>query len=164
MQFAQRRHVALALLILAVSPALAAAQSAKLVKPPKGAIVLFDGKDTSMWCERGSKDACQWDVIDGCLVVKGGAPDLMTKREFGDYRLHLEFWLPLMADQTSQGRANSGVYNHGRYEVQILDSFHNPTYAFGGCGAIYEQKDPDKDAILPPETWNSYDITFRAPR
>ena|SRR5579862_9249085 len=133
-------------------------------KPPRGAVVLFDGNDTSQWCERGSKEDCKWDVVDGCLVVKAGQPDLMTRREFGDYRLHLEFWLPLMADQTSQGRANSGVYNHGRYEIQVLDSYKNPTYQFGGCGAIYGQKDPDKNAILPPEQWNSYDITFRAPR
>src|ERR1700722_19266459 len=100
MWFAQRRSVALVLFALAVIPILASAQNARLVKPPKGAIVLFDGADTSKWCQRGSKDACQWDVVDGCLVVKGGTPDLMTKREFGDYRLHLEFWLPLMADQT----------------------------------------------------------------
>lgn len=88
----------------------------------------------------------------------------MTKRQFGDYRLHVEFWLPLMPNETSQGRANSGVYNHGRYEVQVLDSYNNPTYAMGGCGAIYGQEDPIANAIIPPENWNSYDITFRAPR
>jgi len=151
------------LLLLLLAPF--AATSQKLSpKPPKGAIILFDGKDTSQWVERGSNAPCGWDVADGCLIVKAGHPDLMTKQEFGDYRLHVEFWLPLMADQTSQGRANSGVYNQGRYELQVLDSYHNPTYQFGGCGAIYGQHDPDHDAIKPPEEWNSYDITFRAPR
>lgn len=134
------------------------------LKPPRRAILLFDGKDSSKWIQRGTNAPCQWDVTDGCLVVKTGTPDLMTKQEFGDYRLHVEFWLPLMADQQSQGRANSGVYNQGHYEVQVLDSYQNPTYKFGGCGALYGQKDPDVDAIIPPERWNTYDITFRAAR
>jgi hypothetical protein len=135
-----------------------------MAKPPRGAIVLFDGKDASKWHERDSTDECKWDIVDGCLVVKPGMPDLVNKLEFGDYKLHVEFWLPLLPNETSQGRANSGVYNHGRYEIQVLDSYNNPTYKFGGCGAIYSQKDPDKNAIIPPENWNTYDIMFRAPR
>ena len=135
-----------------------------MARPPRNAIVLFSGKDASLWHQSSSTDECKWDIVDGCLVVKPGAGDISTKREFGDYKLHVEFWLPLMANETSQGRANSGVYNQGRYEIQVLDSYHNPTYKFGGCGAIYSQKDPDKDAIKPPEQWNTYDITFRAPR
>ncbi|MBS1722267.1 MAG: DUF1080 domain-containing protein [Armatimonadetes bacterium] len=133
-------------------------------KAPKGAVVLFDGTSTKEWVHRGTGKPCEWDIVEGALVVKQGTPDILTKREFGDYRLHLEFWLPLMADQTSQGRANSGVYNHGRYEIQILDSFKNPTDAFGDCGAIYGEKEPDQYALLPPERWNTYDIVFRAPR
>lgn len=132
--------------------------------PPPGAIVLFNGKDTSAWVHRGNNEPCRWKVENGELVVTPGQPDVMTKQAFGDYRLHVEFWLPLMANARDQGRANSGVYNHGRYEIQILDCWNNKTYAFGGVGAIYGQKDPDKDAIKPPENWNSYDILFRGPR
>lgn len=157
-------RVLLSLAVLGVGPAMVHGQTGNTSKPPKGAIILFDGKDASKWEHRKSKEPCKWDVVDGCLVVKAGAPDLQTKQDFGDFKLHIEFWLPLMADQTSQGRANSGVYSHGRYEIQVLDSYQNPTYPFGGCGAIYEQKDPDKNAIKPPEQWNTYDITFRAPR
>ena len=126
--------------------------------------MLFDGKSTEHWVHRGTNAPCQWEVKNGELIVKSGQPDIMTKQSFGDYRLHVEFWLPLMTDAKDQGRANSGVYNHGRYEIQILDSYQNPTYKTGGCGAIYGQKDPDADAIKPPETWNTYDIDFRAPR
>ena len=131
---------------------------------PKGAIVLFDGKDASAWVQNSNRAPCEWDVKDGCLIVKAGKSEIVTKQQFGDYRLHLEFWLPLMADQKDQGRANSGVYNQGRYEIQILDMYKNTTYQYGGCGAIYGQKDPDMDAIKPPEEWNSYDILFKAPR
>jgi hypothetical protein len=133
-------------------------------KPPRHAVVLFSGTDASQWHQKDSTDPAKWDIVDGCLVVKPGTGDIVSNRQFGDYRLHLEFWLPLLADKTSQERANSGVFNHGVYEIQVLDSYQNPTYKTGGCGAIYGQKDPDQNAIIPPEQWNSYDITFRAPR
>ncbi len=126
--------------------------------------MLFGGKDTSAWIHRRSGEPCKWEVSDGALVVVAGTADIVTKQEFGDYRLHLEFWLPLEADRKDQARANSGIYNQGRFEIQILDSWENPTYAFGGCGALYGQKDPDRDAIKPPEQWNAYDILFQAAR
>lgn len=131
---------------------------------PQGAVVLFDGKDTSAWVHRNSREPFAWKVENGDMVVTAGKPDIMTRQEFGDYRLHVEFCLPLMPEAKDQGRANSGVYNQGRYEIQILDNWNNSTYATGGIGAIYGQKDPDKDAIVPPGWWNTYDILFRSAR
>jgi len=135
-------------------------------KPPSGAIVLFDGKDISGWVKRDGKPAT-WEVIDGYMEVKGG--DIKTKETYGpDFKLHVEFWLPLMEKATGQGRANSGVYLQGRYEIQVLDSYMNETYADGSVGALYKIIAPDleaqKKAVKPPEQWNTYDITFRAPR
>jgi hypothetical protein len=132
--------------------------------PPKGAIVLFDGKDASAWVQDDGSP-CKWNIVDGALEVNPQASSIHTKEEFGDFKLHIEFWLPnLPANVKSQGRANSGVYSHGRYEVQVLDSYKNPTYKLGGVGALYSQKDPSQNAIKPPETWNTYDIEFKAPR
>lgn len=148
-------------LAITLAAALAPVQDRPPVPP--GAVVLFDGSNTSAWVHRQTKEACRWPIEIGELVVKNG-PDLMTKQEFGDYRLHIEFWLPLLPDAKDQARANSGVYNQGRWEVQVLDSYQNSTYPFGGCGAIYGQKDPDQNAIIPPENWNMYDILFRAAR
>jgi hypothetical protein len=133
---------------------------------PKGAKMLFDGKDLSGWTTRGGKPA-MWNVEDGYMEVKGG--DIMTKDKFGpDFRLHVEFWLPLMADKKDQARANSGVYLQGRYEIQVLDSYMNDTYANGSVGALYGIIAPDKEAqqkaVKPPEQWNTYDITFHSPR
>jgi hypothetical protein len=133
-------------------------------KPPKGAIILFDGKDTSKWVHRGTNEPFGWKLVDGAMEVGNGKPDLMTKEEFGDYQLHVEFMTPLMPDKKSQERGNSGVYNQGRYEIQVLDSYENETYAKGGCGAIYGVKDPDKNVCKPPLQWQTYDITFHAPR
>jgi len=62
----------------------------------------------------------------------------------------------------SQARGNSGVYIQGRYEVQILDSYQNPTYANGSCGALYGQYAPLVNACRPPEQWQTYDIVFHA--
>ena len=134
-----------------------------IAKPPKGAVVLFDGKDASAWVQdRGSE--CKWTLVDGALEVNPAFSSIRTKREFEDFKLHIEFWIPKMLDKKGQARGNSGVYSHGRYEIQVLDSFENPTYPFGGVGALYAQKDPDKNAVRPPETWNTYEIDFKAPR
>jgi len=132
--------------------------------PPKDAIVLFDGKDASAWVQDDGSP-CKWNIVNGALEVNPQATSIHTKQEFGDYKLHIEFWLPKLPDNVkSQGRANSGVYNHGRYEIQVLDSYKNPTYKYGGVGGLYSQKDPDRNAIKPPEQWNTYDIEFKAPR
>lgn len=134
---------------------------------PRGAHVLFDGKNLDGWQSLGGGPA-RWSVKDGYMQVKRGTGDIRTKRKFGaDYLLHVEFWLPLMPNAHGQERANSGVYLQGRYEIQVLDDFHNETYADGSIGAMYKVITPDMKAqakaIRPPEEWQSYDITFHAP-
>ncbi len=135
----------------------------KPVPASKGAIVLFDGKSLSDWTHTNARPAT-WTLADGMMEVNIGSGDIQTKQQFGDFELHLEFWLPLMADKTSQARANSGVFLQGRYEIQVLDSYNNETYAKGECGAIYGLKSPDVNAAKPPEHWQTYDVTFRAAR
>jgi hypothetical protein len=137
-------------------------------KPPKDAQVLFDGKDLAGWQTLAGKDP-GWKVEDGYMEVVPKTDDIRTKETFGpDFKLHVEFWLPLMADKKDQGRANSGVYLQGRYEIQVLDNYMNTTYANGSVGALYGIIAPDKEAqekaVKPPEQWNTYDITFHAPR
>jgi len=130
-------------------------------KPPQGAIVLFDGKDLAQW-RNGAKDAA-WIVKDGYAEVNGTG-NIETKERFGDCQLHLEFATPAPPKGESQGRGNSGVFLMGRYEIQVLDSFENRTYADGQCAAMYGQHPPQFNASAPPGEWQSYDITFRAPR
>ena len=157
-----------AVLLLALTALRADDKKDEASKPsPRGAIVLFDGKDLSGWVQAGSKKPAEWKLEDNYMEVTRG--NIMTKEKFGpDFQLHVEFWLPLMADKKGQGRANSGVFLQGRYEIQVLDSYNNDTYANGSVGALYGIIAPDKEAqqkaVKPPEQWNSYDITFRSPR
>ncbi len=135
------------------------------VPPPDGAIVLFDGVDLSQWgseSKDGSKDA-SWAVTDGYAEVNGTG-NIETRASFGDCQLHLEFRTPKPPKGDSQGRGNSGVFLMGRYEIQVLDSFENRTYADGQCAAMYGQTPPLYNASLQPGEWQSYDITFRAPK
>jgi Domain of Unknown Function (DUF1080) len=132
--------------------------------PPAGAIVLFDGKNLDGWVGKDGKTP-KWTVQDGYMEVTAGSGDIKTTRDFGpDFQLHVEFWLPLMADKKDQARANSGVYLQGRYEIQVLDSYMNDTYPLGVCAAMYGIVAPTKNANKPPEQWQTYDITFKSPR
>jgi hypothetical protein len=130
---------------------------------PQGARLLFNGRDLSGWVQRDGKPAA-WRVENGYVEVVPGKGDIMTKEMFGPaFQLHVEFWIPLMADKKGQDHGNSGVYLQGRYEIQILDSYQNDTYPTGACGALYGRIAPSKNASKPPEQWQTYDITFQAP-
>lgn len=132
-------------------------------QPPAGAVVLLayspgSPPDSSAW-----KGGSWKPQDDGSLQCDPGKGSILSKQNFGDMKLHLEFWLPLMADNFGQARANSGVIINNLYEVQVLDSF-GLVPSMGDCGAIYSQARPRVNANLPPEHWQTYDITFRAPR
>jgi hypothetical protein len=99
---------------------------------------------------------------DGSVLVTAGS-DAITKREFGDFQLHLEFRCPPLPGKSGQAKGNSGVYLHGRYEVQVLDSFGEPP-AGNGCGGIYSIAAPLVNASRPGGEWQTYDIFFLAPR
>jgi hypothetical protein len=131
--------------------------------PPDRAIVLFDGKDYSNWVSRDGNDV-KWNIVEGAMEVAPGTGSIYTKREFGDFRLHIEFKVPLMGPKyKGEHRGNSGVYLQDRYEVQILDSYGKEP-GVGDCGAIYGVKPPDRNACKPAEQWQSFDIIFRAAR
>ncbi|MEX0703511.1 MAG: DUF1080 domain-containing protein [Planctomycetales bacterium] len=125
--------------------------------PPSDAIVLFDGKDLLQW-EGGDR----WTVEDGVAIPRRG--DIRTKQAFGDIQLHVEWATPERVTGKGQGRGNSGVYLMGKYEVQILDSWENPTYFDGQAGSIYKQSPPMVNASRKPGEWQSFDILFEAPR
>ncbi|GHU61953.1 hypothetical protein FACS1894123_02120 [Bacteroidia bacterium] len=129
---------------------------------PSDAIVLFDGKDLSKW-QKPNGEAAGWSVQDGVITVVASAGDIRTKSEFKDFQLHIEWSSPTAVSGSSQGRGNSGVYLQGLYEVQVLDTYENETYANGSAGSIYKQSPPLVNPIRKPGEWNAYDIIFTAP-
>jgi hypothetical protein len=132
-------------------------------KPPRDAVVLFDGSGLGAWKSVEGGPAT-WTVRDEFLETKPGAGDIVTKAEFGDVQLHAEWRAPSPPSGQGQSRGNSGIFLMGQFEVQVLDSYKADTYADGQAGAIYGQFPPLSNASRPPGQWQSYDIAFRRPR
>ncbi len=133
------------------------------VAAPSDAISLFGGKDLAEW--NGKNGEAQWAVHDGMFTVTKGTGDINTKKEFGDFQLHIEFMHP--ADITGEGqmRGNSGIFLQGLYEIQVLETYNNEnkTYVNGQAGSIYRQHPPLVNPLKKPGEWNAYDIIFTAP-
>jgi hypothetical protein len=135
-------------------------------KAPSDAEILFDGADASKWTtpHDGVAGPVAWKVGNGYMEVIPGKGGVETKETFGDIQLHIEWASPSVVKDKSQNRGNSGIMLMGRYEVQVLDSFENPTYADGQAAAVYGQYPPLVNASCKPGEWQYYDIVFEAPK
>jgi Domain of Unknown Function (DUF1080) len=124
---------------------------------PSDAIVLFDGKNFDAW-----KGADKFKIDDdGGFTAKGR---IETKQDFGDCQLHVEWASPKVVKGSGQGRGNNGIGLMGaRYEIQVLDSYQNPTYFEGQAASVYNQCPPMVNASRKPGEWQTYDIIFTAP-
>ncbi|WP_367873392.1 DUF1080 domain-containing protein [Luteolibacter sp. Populi] len=133
---------------------------AVVVKAPGDAKVLFDGKSLDAWTTDGNP--ATWPVKDGIFTAAKGT--LISKDKFGPAQVHIEWRVPPGRPVKGQGGGNSGIFLMGLYEVQILQSHENPTYADGTAGALYGQSPPLVNAIRPQGEWQSYDILFTPPK
>ena len=172
------RHIVLFLVVFVglVAAVPACAQSVGVgAKAPKGAEVLFDGSrkmlDEKWTYWKGPRLAAElpvkWqivkDPVDGGTVMnandpaaaggKYGSADLITKKEYRDFRVHVEFLI------VNEG-GNSGVYLQNRYEIQILDGDSTKH----GLGAIINETESPYYAYNGVGKWNAYDVVFRAAR
>jgi len=131
---------------------------------PSDAVVLFDGKDVSAWeSKKNPAGPFPWKAGNGYIETIKDAGYIQSKQQFGSCQLHVEFATPAKAVGKGQGRGNSGVFLMGRYEVQVLDSYNNRTYADGQCGALYGRSAPLVNVCRRPGEWQSYDIIFHRP-
>lgn len=133
--------------------------------PPSDAIVLFDGTDESFaknWTDTKGGES-KWKVVDGAMESVRGAGYVQSKETFGSCQLHIEWAAPTTVKGNGQGRGNSGIFLMGTYEVQVLDSFENQTYADGQAGALYGRSKPLVNAARKPGEWQTYDIIFHRP-
>jgi hypothetical protein len=137
--------------------------------PPSDAIILFNGRDLDAWIGTNDHKPARWLVQDGTLTVVKAAGNIETQRQFQNYQLHLEWRIPLGITGTGQERGNSGVFlastgpDDAGYEIQILDSWNNPTYVNGQAASVYKQAAPLVNGSRPPGEWQSYDIVWTAP-
>lgn len=131
---------------------------------PSDAVVLFDGSGLAAWeSEQGGE--APWMVADGAVTVVPGSKGIRTRQRFCDIQLHLEWRTPAETRGVDgQNRGNSGVFLQGRYELQVLDSHDNPTYANGQAASIYKQAIPLVNASRAPGVWQTYDVVWKAPR
>jgi len=133
-------------------------------KPPSDAIVLFDGTDLSKWeSAKEGHGPAKWVVKNDYFEVAPSTGDIETKDRFGDCQLHIEWAEPENVRGSSQGRGNSGIFLMGLVEIQVLDSYHNITYADGHAASVYGQDPPMVNALRPPGEFQVYDIVFRRP-
>lgn len=138
---------------------------------PSDAIVLFNGTNLDEWVSDRDHSPARWTVANGVMTVnkEKGAGNIETKRRFRDYQLHLEWRVPENITGSGQARGNSGVFlastgpGDAGYELQILDSYNNPTYVNGQAGSIYKQAIPLANANRKPGEWQTYDIAWTAP-
>jgi hypothetical protein len=133
---------------------------------PSDAVVIFAGEATDMLAGPDG-GRCNWPVRDGALVCdpKGQQRQqgLWTLLHFHDAQIHVEFAVP-KDKRRGGGAGNSGLYLHGLFEQQILNSFRNPTPPMQMVGAVYGIRPPLVNAARRPGSWQTYDIIFRAPR
>ena len=131
---------------------------------PSDAVVLFDGKDLTKWVNMDGSPT-KWVKGDGYMECVRGSGYVRTLQCFGDCQLHIEWATPVPAQGEGQGRGNSGVFfGLDRYEVQVLDSYGNKTYADGSAGAVYGQYPPLVNVSRPAGEWQTYEIIYTAPR
>ncbi|MFS4438907.1 DUF1080 domain-containing protein [Paracoccaceae bacterium GXU_MW_L88] len=131
--------------------------------PPSDATVLFGGDNLDAW-ESVEGGEAGWTVEDGAMTVALGSGAIRTKESFCDAQLHIEWRAPAETEGfDGQDRGNSGVFFQELYEVQVLDSYDNPTYPNGQAGSVYKQHLPLVNASRAPGEWQSYDIIFEAP-
>ncbi len=151
-----------------------------------GPVELFNGEDMSDWVglregnkwfiakdvAKSARDPKFFDVTKGKGIMVNGddgkTTNILSKFEHGDCQLHIEFVVP-------QG-SNSGVYLQSLYEIQVFDSYGIDKVKHSDCGGIYQRWDEKNDkavdqgeapfvnASKAPGEWQSFDITFRAPR
>jgi hypothetical protein len=137
----------------------------KPAAPPSDAVVLFDGTAKSFsenWTDTKG-GVSKWNIVDEAMESVRRAGYVQSKKKFGSCQLHIEWASPSKVQGNGQGRGNSGIFLMGTYEVQVLDSHENQTYADGQAGALYGRSKPLVNASRKAGEWQSYDIIFHRP-
>jgi hypothetical protein len=133
---------------------------------PSDAAVIFDGHSTDRLVAADG-GPCNWPVEGGALIcdpsVQVRQQGLWTKFHFRDAQIHAEFMIPARDPKLAE-TGNSGLYLHGLFELQIIDSFDTPMSSMTLTGSLYGFRPPLVNAARPRGQWQTFDIVYRAPR
>lgn len=177
----QRRHTIRTLTTLLVALLLTGCGERETVTPDEcfnrltpeeqaaGWRLLFDGESLVQWRSYGEDEVNSgWGIEAGCLARTGRGGDLITREQFGDFELKLEWRI--------SDSGNSGIFirgdesgrtiHHTGYEMQVLDNVGHsdsadPTHR---AGALYDMIAPDHDTTKPVGYWNRVHISARGPQ
>ena len=145
-------------------PVVEPAEGPIAAKPPKDAVVLFDGSNLDAWKSPGRRAR----AVEGGGRRHGDGAGGRADRDEGEVRRHPA---PRRVGRARPARtarartaATAAIFLMGQFEIQVLDSYKADTYADGQAGAIYGQYPPLFNASRPPGEWQTYDIAFRRPR
>jgi Domain of Unknown Function (DUF1080) len=130
------------------------------VKPPAGAVVLYDGNKTNEFLKKDGQ-ALNWKIENGELISsrdKNRANHVVSRIHFRDADIHVEFNVSPVA------QGNSGIYIHGNYEMQIMNSHGKKELTEQEAGSLYGFQKPLVNATRPAGEWQVYDIRYIAPR
>lgn len=114
-------------------------------------IELFNGKDLTGFGPRDPGRGFNWSVKDGILVNRPPDQDIVTEKQFQDFKLHVEF--------SMARRSNSGIYLRGRYELQLEDDSGRPPGKHSSA-SIYSRLAPSVNASKPAGEWQTIDATL----
>jgi len=170
-----KTNVLFLIVALVAAGSLRAADVGLGTKPIEGAEVIIDGTREMLdskwiyWEGPGFKSAMpiKWKIVEdpvdkGTVLMsddpvaaggKFGSSDIVTKKAYKDFRLHIEFLV-------TKAKGNSGVYLQNRYEIQIFDGDKTKH----GMGAVINETESPYDQYAGIGKWNAYDINFRAAR
>jgi len=128
----------------------------EMLNAPSDATILFDGKSLQNFEET------TWRICNGHLIAAEG--NLVTKTNYGDCQLHIEWRTPNPPIGDPGNMGNSGIYFMELYELQIFDSYSCEIYADGSAAAIYGQTPPMVNVCRAPGQWQTFDVFFTSPK
>ena len=137
----------------------------KTERPSDATVLVGEGKHFLI-PEKGDKTNWTYDPNTGVLTASKGWDSLVTKENYRDFVMHVEFNCNTKGGDNPEADGNSGVYIQQRYEIQIQNAYGIPEEEFkhSYCGSLYKLKKPDKLVSKPAGQWQTYDIVFRAAR